>query len=287
MKNNLVFRKPLNIFVKLLTGLKPVFRGALMKTKKMKKSIIGMVVLLLLTFNFLTLRTSFSQNNVGINTTGAVPNSSSILDLNTGNTFTSPNGKGLLIPNVALASTTDVATITTPANALMVYNTNAAMTNGNGAGFYYYSTSAAKWIYVDAASNGPGTAGQVLTSQGSGSQPTYTAITSGGGGSTGCASCITQTAVGTLGTWSVCAQSCVAMGAGWRMPTWDEEVNIGSGALGTPTGGWIGGNVWTSTPWDARVAGTPSDGNWVVFFESNGFWTFTTYTNSIYCRCVR
>jgi len=28
MKNNLVIREPLNIFVKLLTGQKPVFRGA-------------------------------------------------------------------------------------------------------------------------------------------------------------------------------------------------------------------------------------------------------------------
>ena len=151
-----------------------------MKTKKMKKSIIGMVVLLLLTFNFLTLRTSFSQN-IGINTTGAVPNSSSILDLNTGNTFTSPNGKGLLIPKVSLTSTSDVTTITSPATSLVIYNTNAGMTNGNGAGYYYYNGS--QWIYMAAPSNGPGTSGQVLASQGSGNAPKW--LSAGGGANGG------------------------------------------------------------------------------------------------------
>ena len=48
--------------------------------------------------------------NIGINTTGGSPNASAILDLNTWNTFTSPNGKGLLIPNVSLSSTGDQVT---------------------------------------------------------------------------------------------------------------------------------------------------------------------------------
>jgi hypothetical protein len=189
---------------------------------------------------------------------------------------------------VSLTSTTDVTTIASPANALMVYNTNAAMTNGNGAGFYYYSTAAVKWIYVDAAANGPGTAGQVLTSQGPGSQPTYTAITSGGGGATGCASCITETAIGTTGTWSVCRNSCVAMGAGWRMPTWDEELNIGSGALGTPTGGWIANYVWTSTNARYDITGSATTADiWLVLLESTGTWGWGSYNGSSGCRCVR
>jgi hypothetical protein len=79
--------------------------------------------------------------NVGINYTGATPNNSAILDLNTGSNFTSPNGKGLLVPNIALANTTDVTTIPSPAVSLFIYNT---VTAGAGAaqvtpGYYYWT----------------------------------------------------------------------------------------------------------------------------------------------------
>lgn len=78
----------------------------------------------------------FAQN-VGINATGATPNTAAILDLNTGNTFTSPNGMGLLIPNVALAGVTDAVTIASPPTSLLVY-----VPAGSGltpAGYYYNS----------------------------------------------------------------------------------------------------------------------------------------------------
>ncbi len=52
-----------------------------------------------------------SAQNIGINATGATPNPSTILDLNTGNAFTSPNGKGLLIHNVALVYNLDEAIV--------------------------------------------------------------------------------------------------------------------------------------------------------------------------------
>src|SRR5579859_532434 len=84
---------------------------------------------------------------VGINPLGNAPNSSAGADVD----FTN---KGMLIPRVSLSSTTDVSTIPTPATYLSVYNTNASMTNGNGAGMYYWNGS--KWIYMEAASNGPG-----------------------------------------------------------------------------------------------------------------------------------
>ena len=110
----------------------------------------------------------FSQN-IGINSTGASGNSSSGLDVD----FTN---KGLLIPRVSLSSSTDVSTISSPANYLTVYNTNTTMTNGNGAGMYYYDGT--KWVYIDAPSNGPGSNGQVITSLGSGSQPQWTTLSS-------------------------------------------------------------------------------------------------------------
>lgn len=72
---------------------------------------------------------AFAQN-VGINTTGTTPDASAALDIDY------PD-KGLLIPRVALTSTTDVITIPAPATSLLVYNSNAAMTGG-ALGYWYW-----------------------------------------------------------------------------------------------------------------------------------------------------
>lgn len=78
---------------------------------------------------------AFSQN-VGINSTGALPDNSAGLDVDYTN-------KGLLVPRVSLTSTTDVVTIPAPATSLLVYNTNAAMTGG-AVGYWYYDGAA--WV---------------------------------------------------------------------------------------------------------------------------------------------
>ncbi len=92
---------------------------------------------------------SFSLNaqNVGINTTGAAPVASAILDLNTGNA----GNVGFLAPQASLVSNTDVATIPAPATGLLVYNTNAAMVGGSGVGYYYWN--GATWISGVGAGN--------------------------------------------------------------------------------------------------------------------------------------
>lgn len=64
---------------------------------------------------------------VAINTTGAGPNSSAILDL------TNTVSKGLLVPAVA-----DVTTVSSPAQHLFMYQTG---TNNQGVGLYYYEGS--------------------------------------------------------------------------------------------------------------------------------------------------
>ncbi len=53
--------------------------------------------------------------------------------------------KGFLPPRVALLSTTDVATITTPAQGLVVYNTNSAGSSPNAVVPGYYYWDGAKW----------------------------------------------------------------------------------------------------------------------------------------------
>lgn len=59
--------------------------------------------------------TEFSINaqNVGINTTGAAPNASAMLDLDA-------TDRGLLIPRVALTATNTAGPITSPATSLLV-----------------------------------------------------------------------------------------------------------------------------------------------------------------------
>ena len=70
--------------------------------------------------------------NVGINGSGSAPDASAMLDIVS-------SSKGLLIPRVALTGTTDGTTIGSPATSVLVYNTNASITNGNGVGYYYNS----------------------------------------------------------------------------------------------------------------------------------------------------
>ncbi|WP_449398036.1 hypothetical protein [Chryseobacterium wanjuense] len=61
------------------------------------------------------------------------------------------SSKGVLLPRVSLTSTTSFSPITgTPANSLMVYNTNTAGTGSTAVspGFYYWSTSGSNWVRI-------------------------------------------------------------------------------------------------------------------------------------------
>ena len=128
----------------------------------------------------------YSQG-VGVNTDGSMPANSAVLDVKA-------NDKGMLIPRVGLDDTVDVATISSPASSLIVHNTNAAMDGGNGVGIYQWTGS--KWIKLIAATNGPGSNGDVLTSQGPAQAPAWKTAAGGGSG------CINKIQVFTAnGTW--------------------------------------------------------------------------------------
>jgi hypothetical protein len=80
-----------------------------------------------------------TAQNIAINTTGFDPAASAMLDIQS-------TDRGLLIPQVSLTSLTDGATVSTPAHSLLIYNTNAAMTEGKG---YYYNagtTGSPLWV---------------------------------------------------------------------------------------------------------------------------------------------
>ncbi len=70
---------------------------------------------------------------VSINSDGSAPDDSAMLDVES-------TDKGMLIPRVALTGTSDVATISSPAVSLMVYNTATA--GDVTPGFYYWNGSA-------------------------------------------------------------------------------------------------------------------------------------------------
>lgn len=78
-----------------------------------------------------------NAQSVGINTDNSQPNSSAMLDVKSTN-------KGFLPPRVSLTSTADVTTVASPANGLLVYNTNTSITNGTGIGLYYYNGT--RWV---------------------------------------------------------------------------------------------------------------------------------------------
>jgi hypothetical protein len=84
---------------------------------------------------------TFGQN-VGINGSGTSPRNCAMLDIVSSNS-------GVLIPNLSLTATgTYAPAIGTAVDGLLVYNTNAGVT-GTGAqktGYYYWSTSASRWI---------------------------------------------------------------------------------------------------------------------------------------------
>lgn len=81
------------------------------------------------------------SQSIAINTSGALPDSSAMLDIISAN-------RGVLIPRVALASITDSATILHPAISLQVYNTYNSMTGGKK-GFWYWNGN--RWLQIIAS----------------------------------------------------------------------------------------------------------------------------------------
>jgi hypothetical protein len=92
-------------------------------------------ILILLVTMFSLVFTGRAQNNVGINDDNSAPKASAMLDVFSAN-------KGLLIPRVALTSTTAAAPVTSPENSLLIYNTAAA--GDVTPGYYYWNGS--KWV---------------------------------------------------------------------------------------------------------------------------------------------
>jgi hypothetical protein len=93
-----------------------------------------------------TFTSTVVAQNMAINTTGNNPDVSAMLDVVSSN-------KGMLLPRVSLASTSDATTIPTPATSLLVYNTNAGITgtHADGVGYYYNNgtSGSPEWVKLN------------------------------------------------------------------------------------------------------------------------------------------
>ena len=99
------------------------------------KTIFNIFFVLLLGFS------TYAQN-VGVNSTGAAPDNSSMLDVVS-------TDKGVLIPRVNIADLSTAAPVTAPVTSLLVYNTN--VTSGEG----YYFWDGTKWTKLEDDNSNP------------------------------------------------------------------------------------------------------------------------------------
>lgn len=115
-------------------------------------------ILILSSFCFIPFLLEAQTTGVAINTTGAAPHGSAILDV-------SATDKGMLVPRVALTGRTDVTSVPSAATGLLIYNTATAGTAPNNVtpGFYFWDGSAWTRLVND---NGNITADNGLTKTG-------------------------------------------------------------------------------------------------------------------------
>jgi hypothetical protein len=91
--------------------------------------------------SFALIQMGVIAQNVGINATGANPNASAMLDVNS-------NNKGVLVPNISLTGKTSAGPIASPATSLLVYNIATAGSGVNQVTPGYHYWDGAQWIRI-------------------------------------------------------------------------------------------------------------------------------------------
>jgi hypothetical protein len=106
----------------------------------MKKIYLSLVIM------FCCAANAIYAQNVAINSDGSAADASAMLDVKS-------TSKGMLIPRVALTGRTDVTTIPSPANSLMIYNVSTAGSGSSAVvpGYYYWNSPS--WIHVGMTTN--------------------------------------------------------------------------------------------------------------------------------------
>ncbi len=209
--------------------------------------------LFVISFILVTLTTNAQ---IGIGTSS--PSASAKLEI-------ASTSKGLLLPRVALTGTADVATITSPATALLVYNTATAGTSPNNVtpGFYFYSGAA--WVrLVTPTDNVTNVTGTV-------------AVANGGTGAT------TLTANNVLLGNGTSSLQVVAPGSNGNVltsngTTWTSAAASG----GLPTTGNTAGDMlyWNGAAWTKVTGG--SNNKFLIFANGVPTWAPFIGTTDVY-----
>jgi trimeric autotransporter adhesin len=86
--------------------------------------------------------TKLQAQSIGINNAGIAPATSAMLDIVS-------TTRGVLMPRIALTSTTDVSTVASPATSLLIYNTATASSGITAVSPGYYYFDGVKWISLE------------------------------------------------------------------------------------------------------------------------------------------
>jgi len=218
------------------------------------------LIILLLSLYF-----SPKAQNLGVNATGAVPNTSAGLDIDFAN-------KGVLIPRVALSSLADGVTIVSPATSLLVYSKGGAVSDG-----YYYNSGtpgAPIWTsFVTSANNGCFSNWQLFTSNGTFTVPAGVTkikiFVYGGGAGGGCGN-ITGGGGGGAGGY--------AEGIYTVVPGTPYSVTIGTAGIGGLSG--LPGTSGGTTSFGALISATGGSGGASAAFGGAGGFGSNGYLNA-------
>ena len=212
-----------------------------------KITYLGIIIAVLI----LNLKSAFSQQNIGINTSGAAPNASALLDV-------VATDKGVLIPRVALTATNSGSPISPLPGAgesgLLIYNTTTAGTAPNNVvpGFYYWDGT--RWVQLAPATNNGGyTNFQIFTNDGTFTVPagvTRIMVEVWGAGGAGGSSTSWRAAGGGAGGYGKDIFAVV--------PGTNYNVNIGAG--GVQNGGNLAGDNGGNSNCGGLLSATGGDG---------------------------